>query len=166
MNIALNNFSDKVVSWTGWLLLISVLGFYSYGIGEAIHLTCADNSEKYPDALSTAMGSIQALLLTNLGVLLGISVATPSSGVARSLKLNFSEESTDASSPLELKDKVQLLAMLIYVVSLVACVVTWVVKVLPHKEPNEVGNVVALINESAKMFIGVALAYLTAVLRK
>ncbi|MBC7509058.1 MAG: hypothetical protein H7320_09970 [Ferruginibacter sp.] len=118
------------VSYVGWLLFFAALGFYSYGIFEAIRLSWSTEPEtviiKYHDVLSTTIGSIQALLLANLGMVLGVSIADPNSNVARSLKLNKTENGIEKAPPppMELKDKIQLSALIIYVICLIACLVT------------------------------------------
>lgn len=156
-----------VVSYVGWLLLAAALGFYVYGMYSAIELswpkTPSDKPLVFHDVLSTTIGSMQALLLTNLGMLLGISVANPNSGVARALKLDKKGSYIDQAPPppMEMKEKIQLFALVIYVFSLIACFATWTI----NGFSSESTQVVSLIPESGKLFIGVALAYLTAILK-
>ena len=65
---------SPMVAYIGWLLILAALGFYGYGIVQAILLswgtTVPVDYTNYPETLSTTMSSIQALLLTNLGVML------------------------------------------------------------------------------------------------
>lgn len=154
---------SKAVVFVGWLLLISALGFYGYGIFAAITLTLPSSgiAIKYPEFLSTSIGSIQALLLTNLGMLLGISVTSPSSNVAKFLKLTGQNQGV-VPSPINLKEQIQLFALVIYILSLIACLITWI-KVGFKTDPE---IVVSVVTESSKMFIGVVLAYLTVILSK
>jgi hypothetical protein len=155
---------SKIITLVGWLLLVSALGFYAFGVYQAIAQTLVSSDSqpvKYPEFLATSIGSIQALLLTNLGILLGISVKAPTSGIARYLKLTGGTQGVTAS-PLELKEQIQLFAMVIYVISLIACLITWV----SVDFVTDSKLVVSLITESSKMFIGVVLAYLTVVLNK
>jgi hypothetical protein len=155
-----------IISYVGWLLVVAAFGFYVYGIYEAIILSWKETDigeGQYPEMLSTSIGAIQALLLANLGILLGISIARPKSSVAKSLMLNSSKEKAVGSippPPLEIKDKIQLFALVIYIFSLIACLITW-----GHDSfLSDSKKVVSIISESGKMFIGVVLAYLTAVL--
>ena len=158
----------NIVSYIGWLLLAAAFGFYVYGIFEAVRLSwpVVPSAEpiKYHDVLSATIGSIQALLLANLGMLLGVSIANPNSNVARSLKLDQRESLINQAPPppMELKDKIQLFALVVYVFSLIICLVTWIV----NDFSTDSKDVVSIVSESGKMFIGVVLAYLTAVLRR
>jgi hypothetical protein len=152
---------SPIIAYTGWFLLLAVFGFYGYGIVNAIWLSLGNGSAKdYPAFLLTTIGSIQALLLTNLGVLLGISITKPDSGVARQLMMqNTRKVIPPPTDPMELKVQIQLFALVIYVISLVACLVTWIIKGFIVDD-----QIISIIPESAKMFVGVVLAYLTAVL--
>lgn len=158
--------NNSLVSYVGWLLLFAALGFYGYGIYTAISLSwspiTSTSNLPYHDVLSTTIGSIQALLLTNLGILLGISVANPSSPVAQALKLGSGTNVNMAPlPPMQLKEKIQLFALVLYVCSLIACFVTWAV----NKFSSDPKDVVPVIPETGRLFIGVVLAYLTAALK-
>lgn len=161
--------NKSTISYVGWLLVIAALGFYGYGVFEAIYLSWPGDVSpepiKYSEVLSSTIGSIQALLLANLGMVLGISISNPQSGLAKSLMLN-KNTSVDVSlapaTPLDVKEKVQLWALLIYVIVLIACLITWI----KNEFSTDPKIVVSIIPESGKMFIGVVLAYLTAVLSK
>ena len=155
-----------IIAYIGWLLIVASFGFYVYGIYEAIALSWQKEDiivGQYPEVLSTTIGAIQALLLANLGILLGISIAKPESGVAKSLMLNTSKTKLAGyvpPQPLQIKDKIQLFALVIYIFSLIACLITW-----GHDGfSTDSTKVISIISESGKMFIGVVLAYLTAVL--
>ena len=160
---------SPVIAYVGWLLLLSALGFYLFGIGQAIYLSWSAKdigADAYSPVLESVISSIQALLLTNLGILLGISVAKPGSGVAQRLMLGAGS-TKDAlrlpiTDPLLLREKVQLFALTLYILSLIACVVTWAM----NHFSSETKDVVPLVASSGKMFFGVALAYLTTVLRQ
>jgi hypothetical protein len=160
---------SPVVAYVGWLLIAAAALFYGYGIFEAIRISWSPHTSEsplaYPEVLSTTIGSMQALLLANLGMVLGISIANPNSGMARSLLLNKSEADRKLLAPpppLEIKDKVQLVALIVYILALIACLVTWG----KNGFSTDSKDVVSIISESGKMFIGVVLAYLTAVLSK
>ena len=157
---------NPIVSYVGWLLIAAAAIFYGYGMYEAITLSWSEITAEtpivYPEVLSTTIGAMQALLLANLGMVLGISIANPNSALARSLMLNKEVKSLAPPPPLDVKDKVQLAAMVIYIISLIACLITWIV----NGFSTDSKDVVSIISESGKMFIGVVLAYLTAVLSK
>jgi len=163
----LQTMKSSVITYVGWLLLLSAIGFYGYGIVEAILLswskTIPVDYDKYPETISTTISSMQALLLTNLGILLGISIAKPNSAVAKQLMLNSKNKiglAVPLPNPLDIKEKIQLFALVIYILSLIGCLITWGHKSFSSKPED----VVAVISESGKMFLGVVLAYLTAVL--
>jgi hypothetical protein len=154
--------TQKVASMVGWLLVISAMAFYSYGLVEAITITLSiteTNIKNYPEFLSTTMASIQAMLLTNLGVVLGISVTNPGSGMARAVRFT---EATAVSSPLDSSDIIQLGAIIVFLLGLIACVVVWAIKDFSY-DPKVI---VSVIPESGKMFAGVVLAYMALALKK
>ncbi len=155
---------NPLVAYIGWLLILAAIGFYVYGLFEAIHLswsTVPIKDTDFPPFLSTTISSMQALLLTNLGILLGISITKPDSVIARQLMLGKNDmEIKEVKDPLEMREKIQLLSLVIYITGLIACMVTWA----KNDFSSNPADVVSLIAESGKMFIGVVLAYLTAVL--
>jgi hypothetical protein len=146
----------------GWLLLLAGLAVYLFGIIDAMFLakpvtTAGQTILKIPDALETITTSIGAILLTNLGVVLGISVSKPASGLA---KLTLIDTKIEVPDPVTMREMIQFAAVLVYVVSLIACGVYWAVKgfeISPDK-------MVALIPQSAKTLLGVISAYLAYVL--
>ncbi len=157
---------NSLFNYVGWLLLISIFGFYAYGIIRAIQLSLWGQPHDFPVALSTTISSIQALLLTNLGALLGISVVNPQSAVANALMLKPRNKASGnlqvaPPDPLMMRDKIQLAALVIYVVSLIACTITW----MHFNFESDHHNMVDCVSESGKMFIGVCLAYLTVVFK-
>ncbi len=157
---------SPAVAYIGWLLIFAAISFYGYGIFEAIRLSWSKTpigESDFPAFLATTISSIQALLLTNLGILLGISIAKPESGVAMQLmlgKIDKQKITAEIKDPLEIKEKIQLFSLVIYIISLIACMITWA----KNDFSSAPTDVVSLIAESGKMFIGVVLAYLTAVL--
>lgn len=160
---------SPVIAYVGWLLLLSALGFYVYGIYEAIRLSWPDKhigTDEYSPVLESVISSLQALFLTNLGMLLGISVAKPQSEVAKQLMLGRlggnNAQALQVTDPLLVRDIIQFFALALYILSLIGCVVTWAANHFSSK-PEEV---VPLVSASGKMFFGVVLAYLTAVLSR
>ena len=169
---------NSIASYVGWLLLVAALGFYIYGMGKAIYLswpfkvlptittiTPTPNPDPIPfwPELATLLSSIQALLLTNLGMVLGISITNRNSTLAKALLLNTAITKgiqTPPPDPMQLKEKIQVFAVIVYILVLIACLITWI-----HNDftsfPSEIVSVVA---ESGKMFLGVILAYLAALI--
>ena len=160
---------SPIIAYVGWLLVLSAVSFYVYGIYEAIYLSLGKmpiGETDYHPVLASTVGSIQALLLANLGILLGISIAKPNSNIARQLMLNKPNNKTSFTAeippPLDIREKIQLVALVLYVVSLIACLATWIA----NNFSADSKDVVSVVPEAGKMFIGVVLAYLTAVLSK
>lgn len=159
-----------IAALIGWLLLGGAALFYGYGLYEAISVTLqpdlteAGKVKQIPEVLSTTLGAINALLLTNLGIVLGISIAKPGSSMARAVLFNASKTSElkalEVEDPIKLAAQLQLLAVIIYVLALVLCLIIWIIKGFSLNPQN----VISTVSESGKMFIGVVLAYLTVVL--
>jgi hypothetical protein len=85
------------------------------------------------------------------------------SAIAKQLMLSSKNRLGIAATlpnPLDIKEKMQLFALMIYIISLIACLITWAHNSFSSKPED----VVSVISESGKMFLGVVLAYLTAVL--
>lgn len=163
-----NSIQERIISYAGWLLMLTASGFYGYGIFDAVILSWPKPPippDAYHAVLSTTIGTMQALLLANLGMLLGVSVSNPQSAVARALKLNgTSAVGVDLAPlpPTDVKDKIQLFALVIYLISLIICFVTWI----RNDFSSLPADVISIVPESGKMFIGVVLAYMTAILRR
>src|SRR5690242_17613691 len=126
---------NPVVSYVGWLLVLAAVIFYGYGIYEAIAMSLCEKTTAepiaYPEVLSTTIGSMQTLLLTNLGIILGISIANPNSAMAKSLMLTKPKDGLIEKAPpppMDIKEKVQMGALLIYIIALIACLITWGIK--------------------------------------
>jgi len=145
----------------GWLLLVIALGLYCYGIYWAIFLAYQqDNKMVIPEPLDYITVTLGAILLTNLGAVLGISITNKNSALAtRVLMLTPAKRKEDAA-PLEQREVVQLVAVVIYLISLVACFFAWLSHSLKHEE-NQVAEIVI---QNGKSLIGVIAAYLAFVL--
>ena len=158
------NFTQKIGSYIGWLLLFCALGFYGYGIVTAIQQTLIGQIN-FPGFLQNAVSAIQALLLTNLGAVLGIAVTKPDSTIARAIRLgsdNASAATLAPTSPSETKQNIQLYAMILYVMSLIACTICWIVS----GYQTDTTRIVPVIAESGNMFLAVVLAYVAAILAR
>lgn len=159
-----------------WILLAGIFGLYGYGLFTAIDLSWKGDiaTDAYPDALSTAINSLQALLLTNLGVLLGITVTKPNSTLARTLMPGGFTRPVSAGTgalpaalpappnPLTLREQIQLVALVVYIAGLIACTIAW-----GHdKFTTDTKKIIDVVSTSGKMLIGVAISYLTAILSR
>ena len=158
---------NLITTATGWLLLAAALAFYIYGVGQAISLSWGSQEitdTDYPKVLATMIGTIQALLLANLGAILGISVTKPNSALSRYVMVGKHTAAMVPNIPasLEIKEQLQLFSLICYFLSLSACMVTWIHEGF-STNPKEV---VTTVTESGSMFIGVILAYITGVLTK
>jgi hypothetical protein len=150
----------------GWFLLGVAFLFYGYGVYRAIEVSWPpvnpNNISQYPVGLDAAIASINAILLTNLGAVLGISISNPNSALARNiLPAKGTVVAPAISAPMDSREQIQLLAVIIYLISLIACFVTWLVSGF-ETDPTKI---LAFVAQSAKMFIGVVVAYLTLILR-
>lgn len=162
----------SITSYLGWFLVISALGFYLYGMGYAIILSWpnsgkCDSKEAivfWPE-MATLLTTIQTLLVTNLGIILGISVVKPESKLAKAVLFNNTASSnfiTQVNDPVDVKDKIQLWSLWVLVIVLVACLITWI----KNNFCTSPAEMVPIVHESGKMFFGVMLGYLTILLRK
>jgi len=153
----------QLPSLIGWLLVLAALGLFVYGIGDAIFVSFPKSPSTkplvIPEPLDVMVGTIGAILLTNLGAVLGISVSNPTSGLAKKILIQKAD-ALDIPPPLNSREQVQYAALLIYLIAIVGCFITWAIKGFSSK-PEEV---VALIPQSGKTLIGVVSAYLAFIL--
>lgn len=160
--------NKSILSFAGWLLLSTAIAFYIYGIGKAIAMSWTplteDQAKNFPVFLSSAVGSIQAILITNMGVLLGIAIKDPNSAVANQLTI-FSGKPTstinEVTPPLESQEKIQLFGVILLIISFVACMVVWA-----KRDFVDDRTILPVIIESGKMFIGITLAYFSLLFTK
>lgn len=159
---------EFIIASIGWILLLGIFGIYGYGLITAIQLGWNGDvpKDEYPEALSTAINSVQALLLTNMGALLGITITQPNSALARTLKLrtSFSLRQGVAAIPnptnLTIRELIQLGALVIYVAGLIVCAIAW-----GHDGfVSDSTKIIDVVSTSGKMLIGVGLSYLAVVL--
>jgi hypothetical protein len=116
----------------------------------------------YNEFLSVTMGSIQGLLLANFGAALGIKIAAPAAPVARALTLGIGapplEENAQISfNQISFKEKMQCLALIVYTIGLLTCFILWIALGCP----TDSAEVVLIIPETAKTFVGVMVAYIS-----
>jgi hypothetical protein len=152
----------------GWFLILVALGFYLYGVYEAIAIAWEQkkNGENLvtvlPEGIDTILTSFNALLLTNLGIVLGISVTLPSSALSRNLIPRSSLHGAaggEVRDPLNSREQVQLVCLIAFLLALCACFVTWLVK-----EVWQGKTIVAYVSQSAKTLAAVLVTYLSFVL--
>lgn len=147
----------QIPSIIGWILLIIAFTAYLYGIYYAIFTPLKGNDGKFsiPEPLDTLLTTLSAILLTNLGAVLGIAVTNPNSGLAG--KTLFVKS---IPPPLTQREFIQLIAVLIYLVALIACFIDWAYSTF---RANSL-PVAAFIPSAGKTLIGVITAYVAFVL--
>jgi hypothetical protein len=155
----------NIPSITGWFLVLLAFGLYFFGIAYGIY-RCFPSSGApipLPDALDIMISSLGAILLTNLGAVLGISVANPSSALAKKIMPAFTNKAVEnIENPMNLREQLQYMAMLIYLLCLTACFICWAVKGFKA----DAQYVIAIIPQMGKTLIGVVTAYLAFILGK
>jgi hypothetical protein len=154
----------NVVAIIGWLLLAAGIGSFIYGIYFAIFLSYEVEEHgltvlKMPETLEAITTGVGAILLTNLGAMLGISITQPA---AKTTRIAFAPSAMRITviDPPTIRDWIQTGAVLIYVIALVACGIKWAsatFKATPDL-------VVPLISQNSKTLIGVVSAYFAFVL--
>jgi len=93
------------------------------------------------------------------------AVTKPDSTIARAIRLgsdNASAATLAPTSPSETKQNIQLYAMILYVMSLIACTICWIVS----GYQTDTTRIVPVIAESGNMFLAVVLAYVAAILAR
>lgn len=141
----------------GWSLLLIAFSLYVYGIYKAIYKPdCSSGVCKIPEPLDTLVATMGAILLTNLGAVLGISVAKPHSALAAKTLLSEHDTNPDLTTT----ETIQYVAMLFYLVALIACFIKWA----KENFSSDPSKVVSLISQNAKTLIGVITAYIAFVL--
>lgn len=153
----------------GWVLIFAGILFYLYGVFFAINISwnaiqgTDGKLMKMPEGLDAAISSINALLLTNLGAVLGISVSVPGSALSRNILPGSQPKGgAEIKEPMNSRELIQLICVIIFLVSVIACFITWI-RLGFNSDPEVV---LSFVSQSAKMFIGVVLAYLSFILGK
>jgi|GEM_PF-1685494 len=157
----------KIPVIIGWFLLVIVFVLYLYGIFYAIFMPDEVlNSQKIiigytiPEPLDTLVSTIGAILLTNLGAVLGISVSQPQSGLAG--KTLILSKSVKIPDPLTKRELIQIVSVMIYILTLIACFVAWGYSTFGSSE--DLKPVVPFVQLYGKTLIGVITAYIAFVL--
>lgn len=139
----------------GWSLLFLALGIYIYGICWGIFMY---DPGKEIEPLSSIVATINAILLTNLGAVLGIAVTKPDSPLAQ--RVLIGGNTRDSSEPTTKRESIQYFAVMLYILVLVTCFIAWICTLLEEKK----NSISELIVQNGKALIGVITAYLGFVL--
>jgi hypothetical protein len=160
--------NKTLLSFAGWLLLIAAVAFYVLGIGKAVsmswHPLKPEQLKEFPTFLSSSVSSLQAILITNLGALLGIATKMPNSAIAKQLMIFTGGGRSGINEiipPLEAKEKIQLAGVILLILSFIGCMIVWI-----KRDFVEDNTILPTVVESGKMFIGIVLAYFTLILSK
>ncbi len=140
----------------GWLLLIIAFSIYIYAIYVAIFHPINPNDPvkiHIPDPLNTLANMLGAILSLNLGAVLGISIVKPKSALAAMTLLNRNEALPP--DPVTMRDIIQYIAVIIYLLALIACFIKWCTSsFIETPKP-----VVELVVQNGKELIGVIVGY-------
>jgi hypothetical protein len=165
--MSITNMNKTLLPYVGWLLLATAIGFYLFGIGKAVWISwngvMGDEIKSYPSFISSSVSSLQGILIINLGALLGIATKDPGSAVASRMLMSTPGNIAGlngAKNPLELKEQIQIFGVIILIVSLIVCLITW-----GKNNFVEDNTVLPIIHQSGKMFIGIIVAYFTLILK-
>lgn len=136
----------------GFLFLIGC-GAFIYGIIKACIKSWPKDGSDYtmPEFLASAVTSIAAVLSTNLGAVLGITVTNPQSEFNEAETWNTLTFLTNPSPSV-----LQTFACYIYVISLLTCAIVWA----RRNFISEPGKIVPLIPELTKSLLGVIVGVL------
>ncbi|MBL0356522.1 MAG: hypothetical protein IPP72_06310 [Chitinophagaceae bacterium] len=152
---------EKIPAITGWVLLLVAFAVYLYGIYFAIWMPIPKGNTVYiPEPLDSILSSINAILLTNLGAVLGISVAKPSSGLARMTMIR--SNAAIVQDPTTMREVIQYCAVIIYLIVLVVCFFVWAQNTF--LEEGKIKPVVSVITQNGKTLFGVIAAYIAFIL--
>jgi hypothetical protein len=150
----------------GWILILAVFGVYLYGAFHAIQISWtgkhpSSESLKIEEGLDAAISSINALLLTNFGAVLGISVAIPSSALSKNLLLSGrSGTEKEIVPPMSKREQIQFASVLVFLLVLIASMVTYIY----DGWTSDTKSILPFVSQSAKMFIAVIVAYFAFIL--
>ncbi len=149
----------------GWLLLAVAFGLYLFGIYYAIFIpdpviqNGIITGYSIPEPLDTLTTTIGAILLTNLGAVLGIAVSKPGSSLAGKTLI---QKGAEVPPPLTKREMIQFAGVLIYIITLAACFIAWAFS--SFRSEAHIQPVVPLVEQYGKTLIGVITAYIAFVL--
>lgn len=127
--------------------------FYIYGIALACIKSWPPGAVDFDFKvfLATTVTSIAALLATNLGAVLGITITNPNSSFHKTKTWNPLSAITNPEP-----NKYQVIAIYVYVASLLACTIVWGKKGFTE----ETTHIIPIIPEMTKTLIGVIIGSL------
>lgn len=153
----------KLTSFVGWLLLTVAILLYLAGIYYAIFAPQEISKDgmiiglKIPEPLDVLTASIGAILLTNFGAVLGISIAKPQSAIAS--RILISSRVAVIPDPPTKKEDIQFLAVVIYLFTLIACFIKWLA--VETKSDDTSKLIVPFVEQYGKTLIAIISAYAT-----
>ena len=149
----------------GWTLLFMAFAIYVYGISYAVFNPdeILDANKKLiglsiPEPLDTLTATIGAMLLTNFGAVLGISISSQDSALAKTII----QRNITVPVPLSKREAIQLMGVVIYLIVLIACFVKWAM--CSFVKSTDIRPVVPLVQQYGKTLIGVITAYIAFIL--
>jgi len=150
----------------GWILLACVLGFYSYGMFSAIEKSWPTGDQNIdpaiPEQLESFLSAIGALLLTNFGAVLGFALAKQNSLLGARMGLNRIDVNSEIPPTASQLQNIQTVAILVYLVVLVSCVITW----MHNGYTSDTTQVSSLVSHTANTFFAVLIAYFGTLMAK
>ena len=132
---------DAIRGLIVFLLVLAAAAFIG-GIALAAYYTLRDRANEMPSFPSRTVTGISGVLATNLGAVLGLSIAEIGE-YAGALALDLAEMSGPTT--------IQVVASYLYIIGLVVAVVAWAIKGF-SEDP---GKVVPLLPELSRTFIGI-----------
>lgn len=160
----------KLNAFIGWFLILALFSLYLYGSFLAIYISWTKSGDGLVlrEGLDAAISSINALLLTNLGAVLGISVTNPTSALARNIlpkravagDQDKENQEREVKLPMDSREQIQLYSVIVLLIVLLACLVTYACK----GWTSDIKVLLPFVSQGAKLFIGVAIAYITFIL--
>lgn len=114
---------------------------------------------KIPKPLDIPTTSMGAILLTNFGAVLGISITSPNSVMANKILLG---QIVKNSNPPTKTEKIQLLGVIVYLLTLIVCFIKWLV--VEFDRDATIKLIVPFVEQYGKTLIAIVLAYATLVI--
>ena len=143
----------KAITYLLGLLVFLGCAVFIYGITQACILSWSPDNNNYEIApfLSNSVISIAAILSTNLGAVLGISLSKSVSRFEDSANWNPARFFTDPNQA-----NIQIIASYIYIIALLGAAVVWV-----HRDfITDTSNIVPLIPQLSNSLLGVIVGVL------
>ncbi len=152
----------------GWLLILIAFALYIYGLGLGIYCSFHEDGGgkalALPEPLDIMVTSIGAIFLTNLGAVLGISITNPASALAAKTIPSVLKKGEEKAviPPMNVKETIQYMAVLVFLLGLVSCFIAWACK----EFISDPAKIYSIIPQQGKTLIGVISAYMAFILGK